>query len=287
MSHLIVASDELRELVDSRLPVMAGDDELDSMDDIKRRLEALGDPDGWIKYERQVRNDCRAHSGTSSREVLHRRESGELVQLSRTWFYMEGERRSRQWARDGGLSIQVGTLVLQDTGVPLESSWAYEHGYGMRQSAFEAQSKPLLEEAAKFRLEGRIIKNPSWKQATWVVSKGGVIDWGINYDMQVDRNGVCRNYTGRGGGHAMYLVWGTTVNGELVLKNVNSHWIKGQRIWPSKWSYVNEGFYTRAVAKSPFGAYAYLPAKVAEEEFTWGTSKTLALAKKLQQGMSL
>lgn len=281
---LIVASDELRADVDGSLPVMAGDDQI-NREAVYSRLRQIPDPRQWIKFERQVRNDCRAHSGTSSRENVYRFETGNYVQLSRTWFYMMCETVQGTFGRDGGTSLQAGVKVLTTGGCATEKTWPYEFGYGrMSQRSFISKSDELKTEASKFLLAGQVVSNPSWLQVLDGISRGGVVDWGVNYDMSADRNGIVSRYTGRGGGHAMFLCWATEIAGRWVVLNVNSHWSTGQIEVPRKYAFITEDYYETARRKSPYGVYLYLPAKEAEKVFSWKTAFS-SLADDLRNGV--
>jgi hypothetical protein len=266
----LIQNDALRTEIEADLP-RAASFNLSDLRDWEARLLARDDPRKQYRFERQHRNDCQAHSATSSRELCILAETGNVVQLSRAAAYLRCEQYDGGVGRDQGTSMQSGVKMMTRDGCPLESAWPYGP-YDPR--GFAAQWARHAD-AAKAQIHtGEVVTAPDFRTCLAIIAVGGAIHFGCPYNPRAwgvtgDSADTALRWSDSGGGHAMAIGWARRKGTEWQLEVFNSH-DSGQypntRV-PGNHFWVTEGWWKSLLQRNRYGAYGFVPSKAVERYY--------------------
>lgn len=234
--------------------------------------DPMRNPKGHLRRQRQIRNDCRGNSGSTSAEALIGKVQGwdKKEELSATYFYQACEYIDRgRVGMDQGSSISAGAQLLTKgipklgvgPGVPTEADWPYR--------SYERSTRNFISRAKKVPLVEiplvEAISNPSWEDAL-AIAITGALDWGTGWSLKWDRERVVRTYRGHGrGGHATAGVFARMHRGEPQLEILNSHLSEAEaRDEDSGYYWVDQQGYEEIVRESRFGVFGYVAAGAVE-----------------------
>jgi hypothetical protein len=237
--------------LNAALPVCAGIT-LKDLDGWERMAIPQNDPRVWgLTKAVQNRNDCRANSGTTAREVMLKRFDGVRIDLSRMHFYQGCELRTNKLGSDSGVSMQSGVSEWLERGCPSEKSYAYDR-YTANKNQYLTWSNPCKAEAEQYKIKSASPASPDFDVAVALAIIGLPTDIGTMWPLKMDSNMVVHDYTGYGPyGHATVIVWAEQQpSGEWRLLVWNSH---------HNWFYwLTRKAYTGIIEANHFGAYVYL-----------------------------
>jgi hypothetical protein len=158
--------------------------------------------DKWLQIEDQAQQgSCTGNARTSAEEIaIYRQRQGEVVQLSRQYAYITGQRESGI-SGDNGATMEGSAGAAIKHGSCLESLAKYTGKY-YTQFSSEAIKNALDHKLTRYvRLENY----DQWLRWTvWGVG-GAVIGIAWNSSMEPDGLGKVEGYRQGGGGHALLL----------------------------------------------------------------------------------
>lgn len=161
------------------------------------------DPRPFHRVENQLQQGaCQGHANSSIGEQANHIATGENLQFSRQFCYIETQRIDGLIGRDQGSTITGGEQLAKTRGYPLESFWEYTGRYVMSppggiQACYDDAKKRLIKTTAAIRSydEGRRFLG---------AGLGGILI-GITMNASMHSGGLIESYDPNlsGGGHAM------------------------------------------------------------------------------------
>lgn len=89
----------------------------------------LVDPATWLRIEQQKSwPSCGGHSLSSATEYLHWLKTGDIVQLSRMFAWVESQKQDGRPSKNDGITIWSSVQVIKKIGLPLEELAPYQVG---------------------------------------------------------------------------------------------------------------------------------------------------------------
>lgn len=144
---------------------------------------------------------CRGHSTSTCAEVDIFNQSGKIVQLSRMFSYLTGQKLDGLLGRDSGSTISGGIQAAQKYGICLEEQFPYPNP--VRYTTQIPQS--AYEEASNFRLRAFADCKNYDDVLTFLAGKAGGVSIGVEWNDSWVKPVVERVSSG-GGGHAVSLI---------------------------------------------------------------------------------
>ncbi len=175
----------------------------------------------WMRRDDQgQRNSCAAHGGTNCGEKIIYMQTGEAVQLSRQFLYIEGQKAGGMRVADAGCTLFGITEAFRRVGCCREEIEPY--------GAWKTQFSPeAYADASKWRLRQTLSVRGGYKDWRAVLGANiGAILAASLWPIEIV-NGYARRYAPRGnGGHAyagLFLADTADANGRPDVWFLNSH----------------------------------------------------------------
>jgi hypothetical protein len=183
------------------------------------------DPRPWHKIENQgPMGSCQGHALASVVEYAYHIATGEVIQLSCMWCYIETQRIDGLIGSDRGSTIDGGRRLSEEKGVCELSVFPYPNP--IRYSTQVPQG--AAENASKYKIRSHVMCNSYQDVFQFLASGAGGVELGIMWnDSMYPKNGVVERYRGGGGGgHAIAFLGYSSrkdSNGRNYLWLANSH----------------------------------------------------------------
>lgn len=157
------------------------------------------DPRPYHRVEDQGQQGaCQGHALSSVCEHCYHIATGEPIQFSRQWCYIETQRIDKLVGRDQGSTIDGGRELASTLGVCREELWPYPGRYVTTPPDREA----CLQDAAQYRIRSHSVCRSYADVYEYLASGLGGVEIGISWGLE-PRDGVIDRFVAGGGGHAV------------------------------------------------------------------------------------
>lgn len=162
------------------------------------------DPRSWLSIENQGRmGSCSGHAMSTCCEVLNWIDTqGQVVQLSRMFAYLAGQKHCGLLGRDAGATISGSVKGAKENGICKEETFPYTGNYStdIPQRAHD--------EAADHKIKKHVVLRDYSQVYNWLASGVGVVHIGIPWKSSLaDAGGIIERSSGQTyGGHALAIV---------------------------------------------------------------------------------
>ncbi len=182
---------------------------------------AVLDPRNWLRTENQVStNSCGGQSLSTAGELVYWLKTGQVIQLSRWFGYIEGQRLAGRLSPRNGLAIVHGVKVFKNLGLPLEELCPFTGRW------YTDISKEAYEDALNRQLLQSYVLDTSQKGTDFLMANAGAIYFGMpwvnSFRAAQEIITEVRGST-RVGWHALAFVGWIEVDGEPLYILANSH----------------------------------------------------------------
>lgn len=160
------------------------------------------DPRPWHRIENQSSmGSCQGHALSSVVEYAYHIATGEVIQLSPMWCYLETQRIDGLIGSDRGSTIDGGRRLAETKGVCTLAVFPYPNPVRYSTNVPQGAS----EDAAKYVIRSHVMCRTYDDVFQFLASGAGGVELGITWnDSMYPRNGVVERYRrGGGGGHAI------------------------------------------------------------------------------------
>lgn len=170
-------------------------------------------------------NSCAGFGCTNAGEVGFFLQTGKWRQFNPHWTYRRGQEISNIRGDRGATIFGVVEGAKRNGFLPEDIENDGKAEFPFPRDNYGFQYPASASQLAKDRTIGYSVEIKSWQAAVNFLQsgQGAIVIGGPWGNWSPDRRGICRRFAGGGGGHARAWIDWETIDGELMLVEINSH----------------------------------------------------------------